>query len=320
MEALVIGCGVSGLSTAICLQEAGWRVKIWTAALPPDTTSSVAAAIWYPYKAYPEDRVLQWGGLTYAVFQTFARNSATGVQMRENIEVSRTPLPDPWWRDVVPDLRRCVPEELPPGYVDGLMFTTPVIEMPVYLRYLMDRFTLGGGTIDLRMVHTLSEATGIYPVVFNCTGLGSYSLVHDTQLVPIRGQIVRVENPGIERTWLDEDNPEGITYIVPRTKDCILGGTAVDGVWDMQPDPAVAAAIVRRCAALEPRLADAPILEHKVGLRPGRPAIRLEREDFPNGTCCIHNYGHGGAGVTLSWGCAAEAVQLIGSSQLSPGQ
>ncbi|HEY0602204.1 MAG TPA: FAD-dependent oxidoreductase [Herpetosiphonaceae bacterium] len=312
MEALVIGCGVSGLSTAICLQEAGWRVTIWTATLPPDTTSSVAAAIWYPYKAYPEHLVVGWSKFTYAVFETFARNPTTGVIMRENVEVSRTPLPDPWWSSAVPDLRRLTAAELPAGYVDALAFTTPVIEMPVYLRYLMDRFTRAGGTVDIRLVSSLAEATEIYPVIFNCTGLGSHSLLHDAQMAPIRGQVVRVANPGIERAWLDEEHPDGMVYIVPRANDCILGGTAIEGVWDMTPDPATAEAILRRCIGLEPRLAEAPILEHKVGLRPGRTTIRLEREEFPNGTCCIHNYGHGGAGVTLSWGCAAEAVQLVG--------
>jgi D-amino-acid oxidase len=311
MEALVIGCGVSGLSTAICLQEAGWRVNIWAAALPPHTTSSVAAAIWYPYRAYPLDRVTTWGKFTYAMLETFARNPATGVMMRKNVEVSRTRLPDPWWRDAVPDLRRCTPADLPPGYIDGLIFTTPVIEMPIYLQYLMDRFTAAGGSIEVRVVQSLVEATDIYAIVFNCTGLGAHTLLQDAEMHPIRGQIVRVENPGIEHAWLDEDNPEGVTYIVPRSNDCILGGIAEEGVWDNQPDAEVAAAIVRRCVALEPRLAEAAILEHKAGLRPGRSAIRLERENFPNGTSCIHNYGHGGAGVTLSWGCAVEAVQMV---------
>ncbi len=50
------------------------------------------------------------------------------------------------------------------------------------------------------------------------------------------------------------------------------------------PDPAVGQDILHRCAKLEPRLSDAEVLEHRAGLRPGRPAIRLEAEDFPDGT------------------------------------
>jgi D-amino-acid oxidase len=311
VEALVIGCGVIGLSTAIRLQEAGWRVRIWTAALPHATTSNVAAAIWYPYKAYPEDRVVQWGKRAYAVFEMLATDPASGVQMREGIEVCRDPVPDPWWRDAVPHLRRPTANELPPGYCDGFVFTAPMIEMPVYLQYLLGRFTSSEGYIEQRVVRSLSEATATCSLVVNCTGLGAYTLVGDTSLTPIRGQIVRVHNPGLQRFVLDEDHPEGVTYIVPRITDCILGGTAEEGRWDTTPDPLIAESILRRCIALEPRLASTPILEHKVGLRPGRPAIRLQREEHANGTYVIHNYGHGGAGVTLSWGCAEAVLELV---------
>jgi D-amino-acid oxidase len=120
-----------------------------------------------------------------------------------------------------------------------------------------------------------------------------------------------VRNPGLESFLLDEGNPEGVTYIVPRTEDCVLGGTAEEGEWDTEPDPEIAAGILRRCVALESRLAEAAVLEHRVGLRPGRPEVRLERDNLSNGVPCIHNYGHGGSGVTLSWGCAEEVTELV---------
>lgn len=310
MDVVVIGCGVSGLSTAIRLQEAGYRVRIWTAALPHATTSSIAAAIWYPYKAYPEDLVLRWGQRSYSVFEELARDSRNGVFMREGTELWREAQPDPWWRSAVPDFRRCPTHELPRVYSDGFVFTVPMIEMPVYLQYLLERFGRGGGVVEQRELESLEEAAAISKVVINCAGLGARALVGDSQLKPIRGQIVRVRNPGLTRFVLDEDAPEGVTYIVPRTGDCILGGTADEDRWDMLPDPTVAAAILARCIRLEPRLADAEIVEHKVGLRPGRTVIRLESEQLGNGLRCIHNYGHGGAGVTLSWGCAEDVVAL----------
>jgi len=128
---------------------------------------------------------------------------------------------------------------------------------------------------------------------------------------PIRGQVVRVRNPGLERFILDEDDPKGVTYIIPRSHDCILGGTADEGEWDLEPDPETASGILDRCTRLEPRLADAEILEHRVGLRPGRPTIRLELENDPDRVTRIHNYGHGGSGITLSWGCAEETLRLV---------
>ena len=309
-DVVVVGCGVIGLSSAVRAREAGFGVRILAAALPLQTTSSVAAALWMPYKAYPEDRVLSWGSETFGVFEELSRLSETGVRMREGLEIWRKEVPDPWWASAVPGVRRCTRDELPPGYSDGHAFVAPVIEMPVYLGYLLDRFVALGGDVEHRAVSSLDEV-GDAEVVVNCSGLGARELVGDPSMEPIRGQIVRVRNPGLERFLLDEENPEGVTYVIPRTEDCVLGGTAQEGDWNTDPDPETAAAILRRCAKLEPRLAQAEVLEHKVGLRPGRPEIRLEREEVADGPPRVHNYGHGGSGVTLSWGCAEETLRLV---------
>jgi D-amino-acid oxidase len=309
-DVTVIGCGVIGLTAAVRMREAGLDVRILTAALPLQTTSSVAAALWMPYKAYPEDRVLSWGQDTFEVFEELSRVSGSGVRMREGVEVWRKEVSDPRWASAVPGVRRCTEDELPPGYSDGHAFVAPIVEMPVYLGYLLDRFAGSGGRVEHRVVSSLEEI-GDAGVVVNCAGLGARELVGDTSMEPIRGQIVRVRNPGLERFVLDEENPEGVTYVIPRSKDCILGGTAEDGAWNTEPDPETATAILRRCTNLMPRLAGAEVLEHKVGLRPGRPEIRLEIENVANGPPRVHNYGHGGSGVTLSWGCAEETLGLV---------
>lgn len=312
-DALVVGGGVLGLSCAIRLQQAlGARVRIWAAEPPEHTVSGVAAAIWYPYRAYPEAQVTAWGRGTLEQFRILAAEPATGVRMVPGTEVWRHPVPDPPWADAVPGLRRARGDELPAGFRDGHVFTVPVANMRAYLPFLQQLHAAGGGAWEVRRIASLAEARDACPLVVNCTGLGARALVPDPEVFPIRGQIVRVENPGIERFWLDEEHPAGVTYIVPRGEDCVLGGTAEDGVWDTTPDPAVGAEIVRRCAELEPRLAGARVLEHRVGLRPGRPAIRLEAEDFADGTRVIHCYGHGGSGMTLSWGCADEVAALAG--------
>ena len=310
-EVGVIGCGVIGWTAAVHLRESGLDVRIVTAALPLETTSSVAAALWYPYIAYPQERVLFWGKRTFEYFEDLARLPGSGVRLREGVELSRVSAPDPWWASAVPRrVRRCAPEELPPGFRDGHSFVAPVVEMPVYLGYLLDRFLGAGGHVEHRIVPSLEEAPG-GGVIVNCTGLGARELVGDASMMPVRGQIVRVRNPGVESFILDEENPEGPTYVVPRSEDCVLGGTAEEGVWDTEPDPAVAEGILRRCAALEPRLEGAEVLEHKAGLRPARPEIRLELEDVASGPPRVHNYGHGGSGVTLSWGCAEETLRIV---------
>jgi D-amino-acid oxidase len=106
----------------------------------------------------------------------------------------------------------------------------------------------------------------------------------------------------------------GVTYIVPRSNDCILGGTSQPHARHLQPDMDTANGIIERCAQFVPEVRNARVLEHRVGLRPGRPTIRLEAARQPGGGLVVHNYGHGGAGVTLSWGCAEEAVGLIHDS------
>ena len=124
----------------------------------------------------------------------------------------------------------------------------------------------------------------------------------DHTVAPVRGQVVLVEQVGIDHWWIESEAP---TYIVPRSKDVVLGGTAIEGEWSRTPDAATARSIVERASRIEPRLAGARVLRHKVGLRPVRPTVRLEREGD-----VIHCYGHGGCGVTVSWGCADDVAEL----------
>jgi len=96
----------------------------------------------------------------------------------------------------------------------------------------------------------------------------------------------------------------------PYPDHIVLGGTAVEDDEDREPDPAVAERIRQRCIEVEPRLRNARVLGHQVGLRPTRPSVRLEIEQLARARC-VHNYGHGGSGVTMSWGCARESAALL---------
>jgi D-amino-acid oxidase len=206
-EVVVVGCGVVGLSTALRLREAGLDARIVAADPPEKTTSAVAAAIWYPYKAYPEEDVLRWGRRTFEVFEELAGQPETGVRMREGLELRRERAGEPWWAGAVPGVRRCTEDELPPGYRDGHAFVVPVVEMPVYLRHLRDRFAAVGGTVEQRVVSHPDELADEASVVVNCAGLGAGGLVGDASMSPIRGQVLRVRNPGLDRFFLDEDDP-----------------------------------------------------------------------------------------------------------------
>lgn len=304
---VVVGAGVIGLTCAHRLVRAGHTVEVWSRDAFADTTSAVAAALWYPYRAQPEDAVTRWSAATYDMLSILSVRKETGVSLRRGRELSRTPLPEPWWAAAVPRLRRVAPADLPPGYADGYEFAAPILHMPVYLPWLVDELAAAGVRFRHRVLTDLRPARAAADLVVNATGLGARELVADPVLTPVRGQVVRVADPGLDRWTLEEGHPDGLVYVVPRGTDAILGGTAEEGAEDRTPDPAVAAAILRRCAEVVPELAGAPVLGHAVGIRPARTAVRLEREDD-----VVHCYGHGGAGVTVSWGCADEVVRLVG--------
>ncbi|MGB0930912.1 MAG: FAD-dependent oxidoreductase [Chitinophagales bacterium] len=183
----IIGCGVSGLTTGITLLDAGWtEVKIIAAQFPPHTTSNKAAAIWFPYKANPQNLVLKWSQESYIVFEELAKEPSTGIHFVDWCELKQLPPNEvPWWLDaLLPNkYRKNTIAELPKGYKERYTANVPMIETPMY-----------------------------------------------------------------------------------------------------------------------------------VGLRPYRSTIRLEREENQP---IVHNYGHGGAGFTVSWGCANEVLQLVSGTILN---
>lgn len=303
-EVTVVGAGVIGLSCAVRLLEAGHRVRVYGRELPPRLTSAVAAAVWYPYLAEPRDRVTGWSAAALAEFTALAERGVDGVVMTAGTEIFREPVGEPWWSSAVPEVRRV--EEPRPGYAEGWSFVSPVIEMPRYLPWLVDRVRELGGTVEQRDVTSLDELDG---TVVNATGLGAREFVGDAAMEPVRGQVVYLEQVGLDHWWIDDSALDlGVTtYVVPRSRDIVVGGTEDHGSEDLTIDPATTDAILARARALVPELADAEVIGHNVGLRPARPTVRLERDGD-----VIHCYGHGGAGVTLSWGCADEVAELFG--------
>jgi D-amino-acid oxidase len=295
---IVVGAGVVGLTCAVRLLEAEHRVDVVARDLPLETTSAVAAALWYPYRALPQDAVTRWSRVSYDAFAALADDERSGVRMLTGTEVLRSPQPDPWWRAAVPALDR--ETALPPGYADGWTFVSPVVDMPVFLGWLVARVAALGGTLTRMNLSALPDDGSL---VVNATGLGARHFGTDPTVHPVRGQVVVLEQVGLDRWTLDSS---GLTYVVPRTHQIVVGGTDVEGEWSRTPDPAVAEQVLHRATALVPALEGARVLRHKVGLRPARPGVRLERVGQ-----VVHCYGHGGAGVTLSWGCADDVVGLL---------
>ncbi|MDJ0727490.1 MAG: FAD-dependent oxidoreductase [Prochloraceae cyanobacterium] len=309
-QVAIVGCGVSGLSCGIKFLEAGFQVKIVARDLPPNTTSNAAAAIWYPYKAYPEAKVLQWGRIALEEYDRLTSILESGVTNVTLIELFKDVACDPWWKDAVPNFRYALKAEIPPGYRSGYAILVPAIDTQIYMNYLLERFKLLGGAIESRTISSFFQLESESNLIINCAGLGAKEIASDSDLYPIRGQIIQVRGKNLNRSFIDQTSASVPTYIVPRTHDCILGGTAEDNNWSLTVNEDTANSILNRCQKLEPKLKDIEIVDRIVGLRPGRKEVRLELEPISANLMVIHNYGHGGAGFTLAWGCAEEVLQI----------
>ncbi|GAA1284424.1 FAD-dependent oxidoreductase [Saccharothrix xinjiangensis] len=303
LEVTVIGGGVIGYTCAHELARAGHEVTVITSDPPERTTSAVAAAVWFPYSAAPADAVLRWGAESLRAFGSLAEDPGTGVSPRSGLVLHRTASPDLWWTGAVPSAET-VAEGLPAGVVSATRCTLPVVDMDRYLAWLV---AAAGVRTVVGEVRDLAEVPGAVVVA---AGLRSGGLVGDDGLLPVRGQVVRVANPGLTDWLIDEDNPAGLTYVVPRAADVVCGGTADRGEHSVEPSPEVEAAILARAGELAPELRGAPVVSRAVGLRPARSTVRLDRV-VRDGRVVVSCYGHGGAGVTLSWGCAADVVALL---------
>ncbi len=182
--------------------------------------------------------------------------------------------------------------------------------MPVYLDYLAGRLAAAGGRIELRTFTSLADLAAEVSLIVNCAGLGARALTGDDSVTPVRGQHVIVDNPGLEEFFIEAPfTPQWAAYW-PYPDHVVLGGTQSTEDTSTEPDPQIAEDILRRCIEVQPRLAQAQVRGHQVGLRPARPVARLEAEQI-GAARCVHNYGHGGSGVTLSWGSAFTAAALL---------
>ncbi len=310
---VVIGAGVSGLTSAVLLAEAGWPVRVWAAAMPQQTTSAVAGAVWAPPR--PAERAaatLDWTAHSLRVFRELADDAGTGVRMAPALAVGGFTGAEAMSlaAGLIPDLRPADPTDVPEGSGVGFRATMPMIDMPQYLDYLTRRLAAAGCEIEKRPVRSLAEAGDAAPIVVNCAGLGAGALAGDDTVRPRFGQHVVLTNPGLRQLFVElHDDPEWTCYF-PHPQRVVCGGISIPGRWDTTPEPEVTERILHRCRRIEPRLGDAEVIETITGLRPDRPSVRVEAEPLGRARC-VQNYGHGGNGVTLSWGCARDVLRLV---------
>lgn len=302
MRVSVLGAGISGLTTAIVLQERGHEVRVVAAERGVATTSGAAGAVWYPFRAGPPESVNRWARRSREYLAGLARTVPdAGVDVLTFVELVDDEA-RPWWAESVDDLR-FVRGGLPAGAAGAWVFEAPRVDPSIHLPWLEQQLH---APVEPRRVQRLDHVEG--EVVVNCTGLGARTLTGDRDLQAIFGQTVVVALDGFDRGKVisDERQPESIFYAIPRRGEMLLGGCADECADDypLAPDAALTQEILARGRAHG--LSPGAVVRERAGLRPYRPNVRLEREGR-----IVHNYGHGGAGYTLARGCAEDAALLV---------
>ncbi|CAG8479004.1 3110_t:CDS:2 [Ambispora leptoticha] len=337
-RANVIGAGVSGLTTALLLQRNGYQTTILAEFFPGDLSirygSPWAGADWRSNVEMDDAQLQKFEAYSFKTLWKLSNVAPdAGIKIVTIYDyVDKKPKlrrDQPWFKKIVPNFKVLRKPHLPANCEFGVSYTTVSLNVPKYLRWLLNQFKESGGqTVNKRLAH-IKEAFGPdIDVVVNCSGVSARTLggVEDEAVYPTRGQTVVVWAPHVKSIVTKRSTVAGnydITYLIPRDDgQVILGGTFQPNDYNSEPDEKVAREIIQKCDELCPELTHGKgirsleITSHNVGLRPSRKGgIRIETEyrkrDDGSEILVCHNYGHHSYGYTSSWGVSCEAFNLI---------
>ena len=306
----IIGAGISGMATAYMLLAEGHRVTIYSKAFSPDTTSNRAAAFWFPYHIRNDKRGIGWCHTSYECYRAFSTQPATGISMHKLVKVLRKGITEdrPVWIEFMPpgSYRVQAEDELPKGLAKVYEAKVPLIETQLFLPWIQDHLQQKGVAFIEQKIAELEELSGSFDLVINCAALGARKLCDDDKLIPIRGQVALLSPMDGLPIYLDNEN---ILYVVPRKDAIIVGGTYEPGVETEDTEPATIERLLNNAYEVIPSLRNQKVIGSWAGLRPYREDVRVEKEEGKN---IIHNYGHGGSGFTLAFGCAKTVAEIAG--------
>ncbi|XP_064641645.1 D-aspartate oxidase-like [Lineus longissimus] len=321
---VVIGAGVVGLSAAVQLQEKYPNADITLVAdkFAKETTSNGAAGIYRPTMHHSAGNDLQqmrqWSKDSWDFLHGLARSAGaaeSGNQLVTLFNVSKDYVGPGVYSEFCLDYRELTLDQVHTWgtqFNHGYTATVVITQCIRYLPWLMIRFKEKGGKVEKRRVDSFDEFTGKYDIVVNCTGFGSRKLLGDMKVYPVRGQILQVSAPWIKHA-VYENSGDG-TYIIPCTDYVVVGGCREVNNFSTDVNEKQSEEIFEKACRFYPPLRGAKIIRSWAGLRPYREPIRVEKEIMNIGgqkLKVVHNYGHGGNGVCLSWGTSVNAVKMV---------
>ncbi|KAH9425322.1 hypothetical protein DERP_005927 [Dermatophagoides pteronyssinus] len=332
LKIAIVGGGIIGVTTGLAIQQylesdLIEMITIISQQWTPNTTGDVSAGLIYPYLAAPDtpkqqmerilidsikffDNLIQdpessgFGLSRLTLFELFSNNDNVCLPIAsDELPVIRTLTTN--------EIQRLFPS-IQQQYQHGNLVETFIAEPSLLLPYLMDKFGKQKGQMITKHVESLVSLKNEYDLIINCTGVDARKLndVDDSdQLRSARGQVMRVKAPWIRHGIIADQ-----WYILPQIDSVVLGGTKQLDNYNLEPDPKIAEEIWQNCCQIMPTLKLAKKIDDYVGLRPFRRTLRIEMDN--NDDHIIHNYGHGGSGVTLCWGSAIQVINLIKSKFL----
>jgi len=359
----IIGGGISGITTALCLQLLGYETIIFAeqvvsedAPEDPKFASLYPAASIIPHTVRSEmmDRIFP---LSHHIFEGLYRGGMEGMQMHRHYELFEKEKEDPPYATFLKNYKRvdqnmeAIPRPKYADFIRGWAFDCLFTEWPIYISQLYEWYRKSGGRIIRKKV-SADDIPGLSgEVIINCCGIWSADLFEDPEpLLVSKGHLIHLKDaplvqnssgeipsynytPGKE-VYADPDGNASDVYFYPRSNGWILGGSRLQGHIDQQgrwqgseytgktvlidgveiPRPIyeLNREIIEQTYGIN--LENFTEMKTRIGYRYVRsvdkPGLRLETS-HEYGKTIIHNYGHGGAGVTLSWGCAVYAADLI---------
>lgn len=343
---LVVGAGVIGLTTAIRLRETGHNVTVlaqetpytildrsrtpWASEPLGTYTSAGSGGFWMPFLLEGTD-IEEWATSTYRTLRAHVADDV-GVSAMDALYLHAREEPVlPWYAELTNMVVVTSKEDkrVPKEYKCARKFDTLVVNMNRYLPHLQRWLTeldvpfmltreytnpAQSSLWDMEQVTEFAKGIAHDTIIVNCAGIGARFLA-DEDMIPGRGVILRVKRPPEVNYVITEDIVDSfqsgdglLAYAIPRGDELSLGGTNFEGDWRENAGDEDVEAVRYRAEQLLP-IRGMPETGRWSGLRPirldrqARVARESERE--------ISNYGHGGSGVTLCWGCAEKVVQLV---------